>query len=521
MTISSLPPLAFGGALAQAFVSMLPSIRKAAEALEREADRAPDAEPFKGTLLKACTGLGRPRDPGPLLSFWESRLPGHPRSDSRYRWEISHRLGVSEPPYAERVGTWRTWRQGEQARFERDPFGFETRLILPMVCTDNAELLAELAEGEGNQARRARQLLQETAHVLRRDFAVHVQMNDAWEDTFALFCLTRRPRVLSILHPIAVAIAACHAADNHGPIAGTKYPYAGQPLVSASAQLASSLLMLGSELEFVATLAAFVRDARRDSGAFGDASEADDPLTTLVAVDLLSQVDPSFDATATLDYFAGAQRPDGLWHALGPDAPWLTSEILAWSVNSRQPFAARFRWPHRAQLLRDHKTGLPFFAYFIELADLFATMPGLASADAELAFIDLIGFRTFNNRFGQQAGDDVLRLFASELEQLPFARAIRDGGDEFLIVGAPYRPSLFGDLDVFRKRWPVRFRRRFGAEVPPVAPRMIVRRGEGRGLRALRERLGQEIGALKERSTACGDEGLLVDAGSADGVLGA
>jgi GGDEF domain-containing protein len=125
-------------------------------------------------------------------------------------------------------------------------------------------------------------------------------------------------------------------------------------------------------------------------------------------------------------------------------------------------------------------------------------------------------WRAFNNRFGQQAGDEVLRHFAHEIDRIPFARAVRDGGDEFLVVGAPRRTPLRADLDAFRKRWPVRFRERFGADVPPVAPRIVVRRARGRDLRSLRERLGKEITALKELGD-CGEEGVLVehDAGGA------
>jgi hypothetical protein len=45
-----------------------------------------------------------------------------------------------------------------------------------------------------------------------------------------------------------------------------------------------------------------------------------------------------------------------------------------------------------------------------------------------------------------------------------------------------------------------------------VAARILIRRGFGRDLRAVRERLGQEITAFKEVGGACDDEGLLVQA---------
>ena len=43
-------------------------------------------------------------------------------------------------------------------------------------------------------------------------------------------------------------------------------------------------------------------------------------------------------------------------------------------------------------------------------------------------FIDLIGFRAFNNQFGQNAGDDVLRELATELATLSETCTGRDGG---------------------------------------------------------------------------------------------
>jgi len=59
--------------------------------------------------------------------------------------------------------------------------------------------------------------------------------------------------------------------------------------------------------------------------------------------------------------------------ALGPDAPWLTAEIVALARAAGEPFAARFRWPHCSNL--DHKTGAPFFAHFVDVANLLTSAP--------------------------------------------------------------------------------------------------------------------------------------------------
>jgi len=217
----------------------------------------------------------------------------------------------------------------------------------------------------------------------------------------------------------------------------------------------------------------------------------------VVAADLLVRVDPSFDLQPTLDYLVSTQHPDGLWRALGPDAPWLTSEVIRLALAMQRPFAERFRWPHVGRSVIDHKTGVPFFAHFIDIANLLASLPGLAPTSLELAFIDLIGFRAFNNHFGQDAGDDVLRRFATELKTIPVSRAIRDGGDEFLVIGAPSRGELEADLRVFMTAWKARFHAVFGADVPAVTPRVVVSSGRASELRGLRQRLGREITALK------------------------
>jgi GGDEF domain-containing protein len=376
-----------------------------------------------------------------------------------------------------------------------------------VVLAENAELLALVAEG-GDAL--AEDLLAEAAPVLRRDFAGFVQALDPWQDTFALWCLTRRLRALLLLHPLAVAIATCYAAAP-GPVLGTRFPFHRQPLVSASAQLASSLLSLGLDLDLVAELVDFVAGERLPSGGWGDATDEADVLTTLVAADLMVRIDPSFDFGPTRELLEGMQGRDDLWRAIGPEAPWLSAEVVTLLLAARQPFALRFRWPYLPPANRDHKTKLPFYAYFAELGRLFAALPGLRGATVELGFIDLVGFRAFNNAYGQERGDEVLRAFAQELEGIDAVRAIRDGGDEFILVAAPERRGLKNALDGFRRDWPDRFRERFGADVPPVAPRILVGHTRGKGLISAREELGKRITTLKHAEA--GPEGVMVDAG--------
>ncbi|HEY7372554.1 MAG TPA: PDZ domain-containing protein [Polyangia bacterium] len=77
-------------------------------------------------------------------------------------------------------------------------------------------------------------------------------------------------------------------------------------------------------------------------------------------------------------------------------------------------------------------------------------------------------------------------------------------------TGSPARGGLGADLDSFRHAWPAVFRARFGADVPPVAPRILVKRAGGAELRAARELLGRTIATLKDRGKP-GPEGVLVE----------
>lgn len=489
-------------------------VARAAAAAIGATTAMPEVEPLRAAMIRRSALLGTPLSPSALLRFWQSRTAGTVRSEARYRWELGHRIGVPTPTYAGPASTWRAWRSGDQPRVDREPYEVEQQLLLPVVLAENAELLLEVDAAKREDAALARELFVEAAPILRRDFARYVQMADPWADVFALYYLTRLPRVLSTLHPLAVAIAASYAASGEGPVLGLRFPYHQQILVSATAALASALLTLGSDLEYAARLSEVVRGARRPSGAWGDANEPDDPLTTLLCADLLGRIDPTFDAAPTLERLGEMQGRDGLFRALGPDAPWTTAQIALWAKSASRPFGARFEWPHRAEAIRDHKTGLPFFAYFADLADLFATMPGLASAPVEIGFIDLIGFRAFNNRFGQDAGDRVLREFAREISGIVGTCAIRDGGDELLVIGPPAGPPLRPGLDAMRSSWPARFHAAFGDDVPPVAPRVIVACCAGRDLRRAREELGRRITDLKNDPSAHPTEGLLVDAGA-------
>jgi GGDEF domain-containing protein len=402
------------------------------------------------------------------------------------------------------VETWRAWRPQEQPELERDPVAFEERLTIPIIVAEATELLLELDHP------RARAILQEAEPALRRDLAQRVLGMHAWTDTFALACAARCPRAIERLRPLLVALATTYAEEAHragGCVRGSRFPFHDKLLVSATAQLGVGLLHLGMEIPLLARLVETVRSAIRPSGAWGDAQEPEDVLTTLLCAMLLARLDPGFEPARTARWFAARQRSDGLWVALGPEAPWLTWVIATWLDAAERSFAERFVFPSLQPGHRDRKTGLPSFSYFEDLGSLFGATRELAESRVELAFLDLAGFRAFNNAHGQDAGDAVLAELARALQEIPTAAVARDGGDEFLVVGAPTRRGLADALHGFRQAWPDRFRARFGERVP-VAARILLTSGAGKELRVMREHLGRALAPLKGTQPP-GPEGVL------------
>jgi GGDEF domain-containing protein len=448
--------------------------------------------PVGPALARARSWAGAPPTLDALLDGWSSRQPGGPTSATRYRWDTCHKH-CHPPAWAGPVDAWRAWRPVEQGELERDPVAFEERLTVPIIVAEATELLLELEHP------RARAMLEEAEPALRRDLAQRALARHAWTDTFALACAVRCPRATERLRPLLVALATTYAEEAHrarGLVRGLRFPFHDKPLASATAHLGLGLLRLGLDIPLLARLTESVRSALGPAGGWGDAGGPEDVMTTLACAELLSALDPGFDPSRTARWLVERQRPDGLWIALGPEAPWLTWRTAAWLVAAGRPFAERFVFPMLSRADRDRKTGLAFYSYFDDIGRLFATLSELAASTVELAFLDLVGFRGFNNARGQDLGDEVLAEVARALGEIPSAVVVRDGGDEFLVLGAPTQTGLAESLDQFRHAWPERFRARFG-EGAPVASRALVATGAGAELRAMRERLGRSLGALK------------------------
>lgn len=472
----------------------------------------PLADPlFPMCLLESRAALGQPADPLPLLREWGSRARSQV-GRLRYRWTIdtwpSFGIGARE--------TWTAWRPRDIEKLAEDRPGFEERLITPLVVAEAIEWLSELADDDGDAGELARGFLVESRTTARRDAAAYAQENHAWGDTWALWCFARRPHALRLLHPFALAIAEAYAdttiAAGRQAVHETRFPFAGVPLVSASAQLASGCLALGVHPKLTGTLTGWVESQQQADGGFGDGDASSDVLTTLVAGDLLGRLDPGWDVAPTAEYLASRQDDRGWWRAYGPEGAWLTLEVYRFLERAALPFAERFSWPEIATTSRDRRTGLPRYDYYADLARLCQEVSGLGRASIEVAFLDLAGFGNFNNRHGMAMGDAVLREFSQSLAAMPGLMAIRDGGDEFLALGAPGGSGLVATLDQFRHDWPARLRSRFGDDAR-VAPRILAASTTGVDLVETRDELGRRIANLKTADPPDGlpAVGVLVD----------
>jgi len=475
---------------------------------------------FPVAVLRGHKDLGLGGAPDELLARW---APGVTREAGaiRYRWAIDTRFpnvarsGDRYPGWVGPPSDWRPWRAGDEAAWlerEARPLEDIERLLTPLILTDSLDLLSQASQRPDAAGDLARAFLEEALPKVRRDAAGWVQELRAWSDTWALWAMARWPGALNLLYPFAMAIAGSYAASaarSGGVVRGTRFPWHGVLLSSATAQLASGLVALGIYPNLAGALTAAVRDVADPTGSWGDGEGPPDEITTLVVADLLASLDPGYDPRPTAEWFVSRQRPDGWWRACGPEATWLTVEILGWMRRSTRPFAERFAWPHLAVTNRDRKTGLPFYGYFADLERLFDAIPELAAAPIDLAFIDLAGFGVFNNAYGMAQGDAVLRTFAMALTRIDGAMTIRDGGDEFIVLGAPTAVGLADRMVAFRESWAREFAATYGRGV--VAPRVLTATTTGARIVETRDELGIRIARLKEELHDVGPLGVQRD----------
>ena len=468
--------------------------------------------------LAASVLLARPdRLRGPAATAYladlRRRMDATASTSGPFPW---HRDPAEAHAYARRGRRPRiSWRPGEGRLMSADLTAYLERLRDPIAIVDTLELLSRLeALGGPAIADTAGNVRREAMPAIETEMAWWILGSDPWRDTFGLWLATDRPFAMPPVHSLLVATAtryATLATRVAGVVCGNTPPFDGVPLVSASAHLVLGLWTLGLYPSLVPGIVAFVAGERRENGGWADPGQPPDVLTTLAAAEVMSRLEPGFDPAPTATLLSRLQEPAGWWRALDPEVPWLTSAVVAWLERSERPYHERFAWPAVQKWDRDRKTRIPTYTYFSDMARVLGAVPGLRAAEMPILFCDLAGFKEFNNEKGQQLGDEVLRVFAGSLREIAWARAIRDGGDEFVVIGAPGRPGFVDDVDAFRRTWPGVFAAAFGTDVPAVAPRVLVSTATGGTLEMARERLGRLVGDVKTAHPEPGPDGVLVE----------
>ena len=194
---------------------------------------------------------------------------------------------------------------------------------------------------------------------------------------------------------------------------------------------------------------------------------------------------------------------------MGPEWPWVAAELLAFAAWSERPFRERFRWPHMPDWVVDPRVNVPRYEAYLVDAHLFERIPRLSAAAVEIAFLDVAAFGAWNTDHGQAAGDELLALLTAQLRTVSASRTIRDGGDEFLVVGAPLATGLEDRLRALFARWPEVSRATY-PELPVVPLRCAVTVTRADRLRETREALGRWIGEVKHDHPEPAPEGIVV-----------
>jgi GGDEF domain-containing protein len=464
------------------------------ELLDAELVTGSPASPFRPAVLRWAAANGRPADPHPLLDALEANRVGGHGGSRRYRWSFPVARWM---PLEERI----RWRPLEAEAAERNPGEHAGRLWTPIVLVEHIDWLEKLSHGaDPDAAAQAARILVECSPILEDDVARHFLGADAWADTFMLWTFARRPRALTRVRGLVTAVAvryAARAARSGGVVLGRSFPFFETPLPSATAHLASAAARIGDGIEVVTPAIEWLLANRRRDGGWGDPGQESDILTTLAVAEMMGNLDPRFDPADVLDAL-GSQvgRRGGRPELIGPEWSWVAAELLAFAGWAARPFRERFRWPHVPDWMIDERVRVPRYEAYLEDARLFEGIPGLASAPLEIAFIDMAGFGSWNTAHGQAAGDELLACLTQQLRTVSESRTIRDGGDEFLVLGAPEASGLEERLRDLFARW-VDASHEFRADLPVVPLRGAVMTARADGLRDARENLGKWIGVLK------------------------
>lgn len=153
------------------------------------------------------------------------------------------------------------------------------------------------------------------------------------------------------------------------------------------------------------------------------------------------------------------------WPFVGFSVDWLTRLqtdlpllavlfVVGWVVGDLVEAEAKVREALRSLASRDGLTNLYNYRAFHEILDAQLEMAAASGKDLSLVLIDLDDFKRYNDTYGHQKGDEILRDFAELLASSVRNTDIvaRYGGEEFAII-LPDTPPVASAVVAERLRW--------------------------------------------------------------------
>ena len=215
---------------------------------------------------------------------------------------------------------------------------------------------------------------------------------------------------------------------------------------------------------------------------------------TILASGLAAKVaGATFYAAITAWYVATFEQPQ-----TSPDGATRRGDVFTW-LTYRQRYEEA-----RTLMARDALTGLYNRGYFDEVAPRQLAHANRAQHEMSLVLVDIDQLKTANDRYGHEAGDDLVKAVADEIRQMVRTSDVgcRYGGDEFAVI---LTNATSGAARIFADRLAhnVRVHAGAGTPPPPWAPATVsigiaTYSADGTALRDLLRRADERLYASKD-----------------------